>query len=49
MCVCSFDLNKVAQAQGDKTARKQAQRLQRAAMDSLAEVRTFYILLECNP
>ncbi len=38
MYFCSFDLNKVAQAQGDKTARKQSQQLQRAAMDSLAEV-----------
>lgn len=34
----SFDLNKVAQAQGDKSSRKQFQQLQKAAMDSLAEL-----------
>lgn len=35
---CSFDLNKLAQAQGDKAARKQYSQLRNAAMDSLAEV-----------
>ncbi|DBA88101.1 TPA: hypothetical protein ACH3X2_005099 [Trebouxia sp. C0005] len=34
----SFDLKKVAQAQGDKASRKQFQQLQKAAMDSLAEL-----------
>ncbi|KAL3136794.1 hypothetical protein ABBQ38_005507 [Trebouxia sp. C0009 RCD-2024] len=34
----SFDLNKIAQAQGDKAARKQSAQLQRAAMDSLAQL-----------
>ena len=38
VCGCSFDLNKIAQAQGDKAARKQSTQLRNAAMDSLAEV-----------
>ena len=36
--LCSFDLNKIAQAQGDKTARKQSIQLRKEAVDSLAEV-----------
>ena len=37
-CICSFDLNKIAQASGDKSMRKQSAQLQKAAMDALAEV-----------
>ena len=37
---CRFDLNKIAQASGDKSLRKQSAQLQKAAADALAEVST---------
>lgn len=36
---CRFDLSKVAGSQGDKTARKEALKIQKTALDALAEVR----------